>query len=128
LDDGNNKVRGVESSIPISAAISSYGLISMFPFMNIPNNPLLYMDTDGVVLSKPLDNMFIGKGLGEMKLEYEIKRAVYGSKKTYAVETLDGRLIKKAVGLNSNCFTFQDYINYLKGEPLSSKLTQFKVN
>ena len=45
-----------------------------------------------------------------MKLEYIIKRAVYADKNLYAVETMDNRLIKKAVGLNSTNLTFQDYI------------------
>ena len=50
---GLNKAsrRGVQSSIPIAAAIAGYSAISMFQFMNIPDNPLLYMDTDSAVLS-----------------------------------------------------------------------------
>ena len=36
--------------------------------MNIPNNPLLYMDTDGVVTTNELDPSFVGTELGKMKL------------------------------------------------------------
>jgi hypothetical protein len=96
--------------------------------MNIPGNLLLYMDTDGIVLTKPLDPIFVGPELGQMKLEYTIKRAVYASKKLYAVECTDGRLIKKAVGMNSNQLTFQDYIDYLKGKPLKTNLLQFNID
>jgi hypothetical protein len=128
VDIGSNKIRGVDSSIPIASAISSYALLLMFKYMNIPGNLLLYMDTDGIVLSKPLDSRYVGTELGLMKLEYSIKRAVYASKKLYAVECTDGRLIKKAVGMNSNQLTFQDYIDYLNGKPLKTNLIQFNID
>jgi hypothetical protein len=124
----NKPGRGVNSSIPIAAAIASYSAAEMFKYMNIKGNPLIYMDTDGVVLKKPLDPLLIGKEIGKMKLEYEIKRAVYADKKVYAVETLDGRLIKKAVGLNSKELNFQDYIDYLRGVPFKTSNNVFLVN
>ena len=65
------KVRGVQSSISIAAAIGGYSAASMFKYMNIPDNPLLYIDTDGVVLTKSLeDTSTIGPNLGQMKHEY----------------------------------------------------------
>jgi hypothetical protein len=128
VDIGSNKIRGVDSSIPIASAISSYALLLMFKYMNIPGNLLLYMDTDGIVLSKPLNPKCVGTDLGLMKLEYSIKRAVYASKKFYAVECTDGRLIKKAVGMNSNQLTFQDYIDYFNGKSLKTNLVQFNID
>lgn len=65
------KHRGVQSSISIAAAIGGYSAASMFKYMNIPDNPLLYIDTDGVVLTNPLeDTASIGPNLGQMKHEY----------------------------------------------------------
>jgi hypothetical protein len=124
----NPLFRGVDSSIPIASAISSYSYLLMFKFMNIPNNPLLYMDTDGVVLTNELDPSLVGPELGLMKLEYIIKRAVYASKKLYAVECQDGRLIKKAVGLNSKQLIFQDYIDFLAGKPFKTSSLNFNID
>lgn len=70
LSRGN--VKGVQSSIPI-AAIAAYAALSMFQFMNIKNNNLIYMDTDSAVLEKLLSKELIGKELGQMKLYYSIK-------------------------------------------------------
>ena len=123
LSQGN--VKGVQSSIPIANAIASYAAISMFPYMNIKDNNLIYMDTDSAVLEKPLSKDLIGKELGQMKLEYLIEKAVYADKKLYAVITKDGSLIKKAVGLNSNCLSYEDYVSYLNGKPLSSTNIEF---
>lgn len=66
LSKGNKK--SVESSIPIA-----YAALSMFQYMNIKGNNLIYMDTDSAVLEKPLSKDAIGKDIGKMKLEYLIK-------------------------------------------------------
>ena len=61
LSRGNKK--GVQSSISIAAAIASYSAASMFPYMNLEDNNLIYMDTDSAVLEKPLSKDLIGKEL-----------------------------------------------------------------
>jgi len=61
LSSGN--VKGVQSSIPIASAIASYAAASMFKYMNIKGNNLIYMDTDSAVLEKPLSKDVIGKEL-----------------------------------------------------------------
>lgn len=71
LSKGN--VKGVQSSISIAAAIASYAAASMFQYMNIKDNNLIYMDKDSAVLEQPLSKHLIGKDLGQMKLYYSIK-------------------------------------------------------
>jgi len=63
------KTTGKRERELISAAISAYARISINKFKNIPGNPCIMSDTDSVVLSKKLPNSFIGKDLGQMKLE-----------------------------------------------------------
>lgn len=100
------KERGVPSAIQIAAAISGYAAASMFKYLNIEGNICHYSDTDSAVLSKELPADLVGKEIGQMKLEYVISKAVYARPKLYSVETKDGRLIKKAVGMNSRQLTF----------------------
>ena len=44
-------------------------------------------DTDSVVLPYKLNEEFVGKEIGQMKLEYEIKVGIFIRKKLYAIET-----------------------------------------
>ena len=120
--------RGVPSAIQIAGAIAGYSSASMFKFLNISGNPLIYSDTDSVVLKYKLDDQYVGKGLGKMKLEYEIKRAIYPDKKLYAVETTTNRIIKKAVGMNSKQLTIDNYFDFVKGIPLTASDMIFKVD
>jgi len=41
---------------------------------------LIYTDTDSFVLSKDLNEKFIGKNLGQMKLENKIKEGIFAGK------------------------------------------------
>jgi hypothetical protein len=122
------KERGVPSAIQIAAAIGGYSLSSMNEYKNIPGNPCIYFDTDGIVLPKPLDAKYIGKELGQMKLEYIIDKAIYAGKKLYAVITRDGTEIIKAAGLNKKQLTFNDYENFIKGGEMSTTQNNFKVD
>jgi len=120
--------RGVPSAIQIAAAVAGYSSMSMFKFLNIPGNPLIYSDTDSVVLKDKLDDQYVGKELGKMKLEYEIKRGIYLDKKLYAVETTNDKIIKKAVGMNSRQLSIDDYFNFVKGYSLTTSDTIFKID
>lgn len=122
------KERGVRSAIQIAAAIGGYALSSMNEFKNIPGNPCIYFDTDGVVLPKRLDEVYIGKNIGEMKLEYGIKKAIYAGKKLYAVETIDGKEIIKAAGFNKLQLNFDVFKDYINGIEMSTTQKNFKVD
>ena len=71
--DSNKRKRITPSSVQISAATSAYGRIEMYKYKNMPSNKLIYSDTDSVVLEKALDPQHVGKELGQMKLEYNVK-------------------------------------------------------
>ena len=44
-----------------------------------------YMDTDSIVTDIELPEHLVGKGLGQFKLEYDIKEAYFISSKTYCL-------------------------------------------
>jgi hypothetical protein len=51
----------------------------------------------------------LGKDLGQLKLEYEIKKAYFITSKTYLLELSNGELIKKAKGVYSDTLDKSDY-------------------
>lgn len=115
----NTKKRGVPSSVPLAAAISSYARITLSKYLNIPNNDCIYTDTDSVVLAKSLDHSLIGKGLGKMRLEYEIKEGIFISPKTYAIRVYSkGNIIEifKAKGVGPSLMNYSIYQTLLAGE------------
>lgn len=78
------KKRGVPSAVHIASAIAAYSRILINEYKNIPGNPCIMSDTDSVVLTKPLSEDLTGKELGQMKLEYNIKKAIF-IKKNYTI-------------------------------------------
>ena len=62
-------------------------LISINEYKNLPNNPCIMIDTDSVVLLKKLEDKYVGRELGQMKLEHEIKHGIFIRKKLYAIKT-----------------------------------------
>jgi hypothetical protein len=61
----------VQTNGYIASAITSYARIHMMQFKTIPNNELLYTDTDSVFLTRPLDPQYIDATLlGLFKLEW----------------------------------------------------------
>jgi hypothetical protein len=88
------KQRGIPSAIQIAAAISAYSQIEIFK--KLPNNKLLYHDTDSLLMEKELDNKYINPNkLGYLKLEHIIKEGYFISPKLYAFINTNNELIKK---------------------------------
>lgn len=115
----NTKKRGVPSSVPIAAAISSYARITLSQYLNIPNNDCVYADTDSVILAKPLDPALVGKGLGQLRLDYEIKEGIFISPKTYAVRVYSqGNIVEifRAKGAGPSLMNYSIYQRLLAGE------------
>jgi hypothetical protein len=74
----------------------------------LKNNPLFnlyYSDTDSVVIDKELPQFMVGDGLGQLKLESVVKRAVFLAPKVYALITLDNLEIVKVKGLKEDVLT-----------------------
>lgn len=66
LDLTEETYNGPDANVAIAAAISSLGRIHMLPFLTNPNYGLVYIDTDGVILSAQLKTSPL---LGNIKYE-----------------------------------------------------------
>lgn len=123
------KQRGVTSSIPIAAAITSWALIKLLKFLNMNDNKLIYCDTDSITLEKPLDDKYISSTeLGKFKLECVINEGIYISPKFYGLKCDNGETIIKTKGIAKGKFNYQDLEKLIKGENLSVTTTIFKKN
>ena len=122
-----SRTRGVPSAVQISAAISAYARISINKFKNIPGNPCIMSDTDSVVLSKPIPNIFVGKDLGQMKLEHQIEEGIFIRKKLYALRTIDNKEIIKSSGVKSSALNFEKFKLLLLGESVKTESLSFNV-
>jgi len=84
-------------------------------------------DTDSIVLTKPLPEELVGKELGQMKLEYEIKKAIFIRKKLYYILTPDDQVIIKASGIDSGKLNYDLFLDLLNGESVQIEKINFKV-
>ena len=55
----------------------------MSQFKNNPLFDLLYSDTDSAFTDKTIDSKFIGKKLGQLKLEHDFVKVVFLAPKVY---------------------------------------------
>lgn len=123
------KQRGVISSIPIAAAITSWALIKLLKFLNMNDNKLIYCDTDSITLEKPLDDKYISSTeLGKFKLEFIINEGIYISPKFYGLNCDNGETIIKTKGIAKGKIKYQDLEKLIKGENLNITTTIFKKN
>lgn len=125
------KRRGVPSSVPIAAAITAYARIELSEYLNISGNECIYSDTDSVVLKNALDSEHVGKGLGQMKLEYKIDHGIFISPKTYGLKYKDpvyGEIKFKLVakGIGGDKMSFDDYEKLLAGQDVVKEKTYFQ--
>lgn len=90
-------------SICIAMAITSYAIIHMSQFLNLPGYKVYYTDTDSVFLDKPLPDYMISNELGKMKLEGIYDEAIFIAPKVYGVKS--------------------ENINYTKVKGLKNKIT-----
>ena len=93
-NESEDMFHGTEVNISIASAITSEARIHMTFFKNNPNFNLYYSDTDSAFIDKELSNELVGIGLGQVKLEYVINKAVFLAPKVYALETEDKTIIK----------------------------------
>ena len=59
------------------------------------------LSTDSIVIDTQLPNEFVGNALGQLKLEYIIKKAVFLAPKVYGLITNEGVEIIKVKGVKS---------------------------
>ena len=102
---------GIETNIAIASAITAGARAYMSVFKNNPKFHLFYSDTDSIFIDGELPESMIGKGLGQLKLEYIVKKAVFLAPKVYALITEDGQEIVKVKGITSQALIDQE-INF----------------
>jgi hypothetical protein len=111
-------------SVGIAAMVTSYALIYMDKFINLPNNKCYYSDTDSGFY--PLDSKHVGNEIGKFKYEGLVKRRYFISPKLYCLVMDDGRTIIKSKGIPSKFLTEQDFIDLLNGKSKNFNLKIFK--
>jgi hypothetical protein len=102
---------GIETNIAIASAITAGARAYMSLFKNNSKFHLYYSDTDSIFIDGELPESLIGKGLGQLKLEYTVKKAVFLAPKVYALITEDGQEIVKVKGITSQALIDQE-INF----------------
>jgi DNA polymerase elongation subunit (family B) len=117
-------------SVSTAAAITAYARIYINKIkLWILNNGgnIYYSDTDSIVTDIELPYYLIGRNLGQLKLENKVKKAYFISGKTYLLETEEGRIVKKAKGVDSKSLTLDDYINmYINNKNVTAIKRQSK--
>ena len=93
----------------------------MSKFKNSDKFKLFYSDTDSIFVDKDLPKDLIGNEIGQFKLEYIFKEAVFLGPKIYAGYTYDNNFICKIKGYkNPKGISFNDLKSLLdkKSKPL----------
>jgi hypothetical protein len=127
-NEKNDLFHGSEVNIAIASAITAYARIHMSYFKNNPDFKLYYSDTDSAITNKPIPNEMVGKELGQMKLEYKIKKAVFLAPKVYGLITDTGEEIIKVKGLSKDVNLTFDDLEKLLIKDSSKILNQEKWN
>lgn len=116
--ENNRKIADV--SITTAAAVTAYARIHIntIKLWILSNGGILYYsDTDSVVTNLKLPDEMLGNEMGQLKLEYKIKKAYFITSKTYMMELYNGDLIKKAKGVYAENLNKSDYENlYYKNQ------------
>jgi hypothetical protein len=97
----------INVSIPIASSITAYARIFMSKYKNNLDYKILYTDTDSMFIDSELDSSLVGNKLGQWKLEYTFKDAVFMAPKVYGGITDDGKEIVKIKGFK-NSLPFKD--------------------
>lgn len=116
------------TNVAISAYVTAYSRILMHTYY-LKSGPLntFYTDTDSIFTMKKFP---VGEKLGQMKLEYTTKSAVFLLPKTYINEGVEGEDFTKKVTMKGFDrkkivnFTVEDFRNQLRGEVDSLMVNQ----
>lgn len=114
--ENDESYHGLDVNVAIAAAVTSGGRVWMSTIKNSSKANLYYSDTDSAVTDRPLHKDLVGPNLGQFKLEYVIKKAVFLAPKVYALITSDNKLIIKCKGVtqdNIKDLNFNDIENLL---------------
>jgi hypothetical protein len=101
-NENEDMYHGLDVNIAIAAAITAGGRLWIARVKNRQDINLFYSDTDSAITDSPLPITWIGNELGQFKLEYVIKRAVFLAPKVYGLITEDNKEIIKVKGLSKD--------------------------
>lgn len=124
--DNNNK--GVNTSLPIAMAITSYARIYMNEFINNKDYNVYSTDTDSIAIDKPLPDQLVGNKLGQFKLEHKALNAIFLSPKLYLIQLDNGDTIIKARSLGGKSLTMDDFNTMSYGLNISKYIDKFVSN
>lgn len=102
-------------SIIIAAFIASYARVFMLQIMlEIVRlgGKIYYTDTDSIVTDISLETLnpnLVGKGLGQFKLEHDIKEGYFITNKTYCLVLNNNTTIIVSKGVKNNSMTLDDF-------------------
>lgn len=118
----------IMSNVAIASAVTAYARIVMIPFKLDPNT--LYTDTDSMFTLIPIDPLFLGNELGQMKDEMNgivIQEALFLGPKKYGYWYIDeiGNKVEKSVfsGVPRNSLTFDEIRNIFEGETITKNIS-----
>jgi hypothetical protein len=94
-------------NVAIASAITAFSRIYMSKFKQMKDYKVLYSDTDSIDLNSPLPDKYVGKELGQLKLEHIWKKAIYISNKAYIGLDMDGQIYRKIRGVKVNSKEFK---------------------
>ncbi len=121
----DGKSNDFESSLPLAMAITAYARMFMLDYINNENYTIFSTDTDSIAINKPLPDHLVGNKLGQFKLEYIAKKAIFLSPKLYILELLNGEQVIKARSLGDENLTMNDFIQMSYGLKLNKTKTKF---
>ena len=90
---------GSDVNIAIASTITAAARVHMSIFKNNPNFNLYYSDTDSAVTDAPIEPKYVGKHLGQLKLEHNVRKAVFLAPKVYGLIDEKGQEIIKVKGI-----------------------------
>jgi hypothetical protein len=108
----NSKETAQFVSISTASAITSYARIHINKIkLWILNNKgkIFYSDTDSIVTDIELPENLVGNKLGQLKKEYDVKKAYFISNKTYILVFNDDNYIVKAKGVSAHKLSLFDF-------------------
>lgn len=91
-DEENNNIKNI--SVVISAVVTASARIHMTQFKTDKNLTVYYTDTDSIDIDKELNSKYVGKELGQMKIEHVFEDAVFLGPKMYGGITKDYEYVR----------------------------------
>lgn len=111
LDQGKSN-HPANAAVQMSAAITAYARIHMYPY--ISRDDCHYTDTDSIVVKEPLPESEVSPSvLGKFKLEYNIAKGVFLAPKSYMIQTVKDEVIIKHKGVAKAMVNEEWFINQL---------------